>query len=81
VISHLEIKVDNRYKDGHIKQVGNKFRGNAKTMAIKTPEIKHAAGLHHSYIDEYYKYLALGLNPPIVVSRELGELIKESIDA
>ncbi len=32
--SVIEIKPDNRYKDGNLKIVGNTIRGNSRTVAV-----------------------------------------------
>lgn len=56
----IEIKVDNRYKDGNVRAIGNRLKRNAVTMSIRP-------------IDDPTN----SLNPPLLVSGELAEAIKE----
>ena len=62
-------KPDKRYKVGKIvKDKHGDYRGHPLTVIPKSVEI-----LTNSYIDN----VAMQLNPPIVVSTELAELIKK----
>jgi hypothetical protein len=61
----IKIKVDRRFKNGNIKQTGNELRGNPETMKMERLEIPHNT-----------LGLPFDLNPPIVISKELGEQIK-----
>jgi len=72
-MSEIELRVDNRYKDGNVVRKKGALRGNAKTMELKHLLVPLAA--LHAYNDALIK---LSLNPPIVVSRELGKAIKEN---
>lgn len=58
----IKIKVDNRFRDGHVRQQGNELRGNAETMDMKT--------------DYYFGDMQNQLNPPIVVNKELGDALE-----
>ena len=62
--NYIEIKQDNRFKDGNIKRTGNELRGNAKTIDMNRMEVVQRIRIGNQ------------LNPPIVVSRELGAAIK-----
>lgn len=59
----IHIKPDKRYKPGNIKRQGNTLRGNPETMQMK--RLEPPAGMF--------------VNPPIVVSRELGDKIRETL--
>ncbi len=75
----IELKTDNRYKDGNVVKKNGKLRGNAKTMQmdyVQMPQIE--ANVQQAI---YNDYLRMTLFPPIVVSGALGDAIKESIDA
>lgn len=62
----IEIKADKRFKLGNIKQTGNELRGNPETMRMKPLDMPHNTLCYD-----------FDLNPPIVVSKELGEAIKK----
>jgi hypothetical protein len=62
----IKIKVDRRFKNGNIKQSGIELRGNPQTMDMRLLDISVPNGLR--------------LNPPIIVSTELGEAIKRMAD-
>lgn len=61
----IRIKTDRRFKDGNIKQTGMELRGNPKTVDMHRIEVPTTAPIE------------MQLNPPIVVSHELGEAIKK----
>jgi len=69
--SYISLKTDNRYKDGNVKLVKGKLRGNKRTMALEHLVVPLAA-----QYDSFLTHAKLSLNPPIVVSYELGEAIK-----
>lgn len=71
----IEIKTDNRYKNGNVKLVKGKLRGNSKTMEMTRPQVEM---LRDTY-EDYYRTLQFNLNPPIVVGHELGEAIKDQL--
>jgi hypothetical protein len=56
----IKIKVDRRFKNGNIKTTGNELRGNPETMELKRMDVPPGAPIE------------MQLNPPIIVSRELG---------
>jgi hypothetical protein len=61
----IEIKPDKRFKPGNIKQTGSQLRGNPETVALRRLEVPPGAEI------------GLRLNPPIVVSKELGNALTE----
>lgn len=63
----IQLKVDNRYKDGNVVKKGAKLRGNAKTMKLDR-------------LEKLAITQPIWLNPPIIVSHELGEAIKKELD-
>ncbi len=69
------IKKDNRYKDGNVKLVNGKLRGNKKTMAVERLVVPLATQYNY-----FLDHVSLSLNPPMVVSHELGEAIKRMAD-
>lgn len=64
----IEIKPDKRFKSGNIKQTQGHIRGNPETVALRRLEVPAGADI------------GLQLNPPIVVSPELGRAIKADKD-
>ena len=63
----VTIKIDNRYKDGNIKKVKGVMVGNDKTIQMTNMVVLNNAPM------------AIQLNPPIVISKELAENIKTNL--
>jgi hypothetical protein len=62
----IEIKSDKRFKPGNIKQAGNELRGNPETMDMHRMAVPTGTPME------------MQLNPPIIVSSELGDALKKS---
>lgn len=74
------LKKDRRFKKGNIKIERDGLRGHPETISLdpaKLPQITDFHNRYWFYHDKNVEYLKLQLNPPIVVSRELGEKLKE----
>jgi len=65
VNNYITIKNDKRFKLGNVKQTGNELRGNPDTMKMTRMEMPHNT-----------LGIPFDLNPPIVVTAELGAAIK-----
>jgi hypothetical protein len=62
----ITIKPDKRFKLGNIKIAGNTLRGNPETMRLERLDVPFST-----------QQASISPNPPIVVSAELGDKIKE----
>jgi hypothetical protein len=63
--SVIVLKHDRRYKLGNIKREGDVLRGHPETLQMKPL---------------YDQNIALSLNPPYVVGKEMAEAIKKTFD-
>lgn len=59
----IQVKADKRYKVGNIKKVKGVLRGHPETMHVARMDCPNGE---------------MSLNPPIVVSHELGEAIRKA---
>lgn len=61
----IQIKVDNRFKDGNVRRDGNRLRGNKKTVSIEPMDTTNAP-------------IEMQLNPPLVVTASLFEAMRKN---
>lgn len=72
MIDHIRIKLDRRFKKGHIQQNGSEYRGHPDTVLPKIVEMPALDPRVHA--EDAIRYMA---NPPMVVSKQLADAIRK----